>query len=160
MKLCKLTELLMSWYGCSVRCIRESKGDHMEMWAWVNFIATSAAWENLSREPSGGKARTRSGGVLPSALPSPLTPLTWPRVLLSLGKTRSSRRARAPGTEGKPGAGVGDGPWRAGVELLPGTNRGLCFGGCLCWSSGNKVQTEVVNRALELSLQETSGYCI
>lgn len=32
-----------------------------------------------------------------------------PRVLLFPGKTRPSWRARAPGGEGKPGAGVGDG---------------------------------------------------
>lgn len=94
MKLYKLIELLMSRYGCSMKCIQESKGDHMEMWAWGNFIATSAVWENLWRRPSGEKARNRSGGVLPSALPSPLTPLTDPVFFSFQGR---------PGPPGEPG---------------------------------------------------------
>ena len=65
----------------------------MEMWAWGSFIATSAVWENLWRGPSGEKARNRSGGVLPSALPFPLTPLMDP-VFSFQGR---------PGPPGEPG---------------------------------------------------------
>lgn len=136
------------------------------MWAWGSFIATSAVWENLWRGPSGEKARNRSGGVLPSALPFPLTPLMDP-VFSFQG------RPGPPGEPGPPGQKVSQ---ALGWGRLPALGWGrLPMGSCgaaplnklrpVFWGVatlelGNEGQTEVVNRALELSLQKISGYCI
>lgn len=58
-----------------------------------------------------------------------------------------------------PGAGVGTAPdgqlWSCSPEQTE-----ACVLGAATLELGNEGQTEVVNRALELSLQKISGYCI